>query len=269
MSSNQNSPQNRARRHVVGVLAAIVVTAMGSKAAHALGTKVWRRGGGGGGSSGGNDGQNCLLGGTSIMTVSGEVCVEDLKPGDLVVTASGKVLPVKWIGHQNYRKSGESWQENVTPIRVACHALDQRTPHRDLFLSPNHALYLHGVLIRVKDLVNDRSIAPVAPAGEAVDFYNIVLDTHEIILAEGAAVETHLLRDSNYEHFTNFVDYKRLYPAEQQVDMAPFAPVVGYEGGREHLKALIRMGVSPFVTMRDPVREAHERIAARAEERVG
>jgi hypothetical protein len=44
---------------------------------------------------------------------------------------------------------------------------------------------------------------------------------------------------------------------------------VGYEGGREHLKALLRLGVSRFVELRDPVQDAYEKIAARGRQLVG
>lgn len=200
------------------------------------------------------------------MTPTGEVRIEDVRIGDLVQTVRGEAVAVKWIGHQRYKKSSPTWNDSVIPIRISRHALDERTPHTDLYLSPNHSLFIDGVLIRVKELVNGVSIAPEVPAGrKMIEYYHIVLETHEVILAEGAPAETLLLRASNYESFTNFVEYKRLYPAEPAATMTPFAPIVGYEGGREHLKALLRLGASPFVQMHDPVQEAYERIAARAE----
>ncbi len=199
------------------------------------------------------------------MTSTGETCIEDLEIGDLVETVRGEALAVRWIGRRLYKKSGSSWNDSVMPIRVSRQALDQRTPHRDLYLSPNHALFVDGVLIRVKELVNGISIAPALPAQrEVIEYFQIVLDTHEVILAEGAPAETFLLRASNHENFTNFVEYERLYPAGSRPAMTPFAPIVGYEGGREHLKALLRMGVSRFIDVRDPVRNAYERIAERA-----
>lgn len=102
-----------------------------------------------------------------------------------------------------------------------------------------------------------------------IEYFNIMLDTHEVILAEGATAETFLLRTSNYESFTNFVEYERLYSADPRPSMTPFAPVVGYEGGREHLKALLHLGVSRFVELHDPVQDAYEKIAARAQQLVG
>jgi hypothetical protein len=268
MESNteRNSPKNRARRHFFGVAAAIGAAAAGtisSSPARAMGSKWWKKGGRDG--SGGSEGQNCFLRGTSIMTSRGEARIEDLKIGDLVETVRGKAAAVKWIGRHHYKKSGSSWHESVIPIRVSRHALDERTPHRDLYLSPNHALLIDGVLIRVKELVNGVSIAPELPAdGNVIEYFQIVLDTHEVIVAEGAFAETFLNRGSNYEHFTNFAEYKRLYPAEPPLAMLPFAPSVGYEGGRAHLKALLRLGVSPFVQVHDPIQFAYEKIAQRA-----
>ena len=46
--------------------------------------------------------------------------------------------------------------------------------------------------------------------------------------------------------------------------MIPYAPVLGYSGPRTHLKALLRLGVSQVVDVRDPIQVAYDRIAARA-----
>ncbi|WP_426131980.1 Hint domain-containing protein, partial [Pararhizobium sp. PWRC1-1] len=126
----------------------------------------------------------CFLRGTSITTPTGEVFIEDLHIGDRVETVGGNVRAVKWIGRQSYKRSGLSWNDSVVPIRIWRHALGHNTPHQDLYLSPGHALFIGGVLIRVKDLVNGTSIAP-APHRETIEYYQIVLDSHDVILAEG------------------------------------------------------------------------------------
>ncbi len=41
----------------------------------------------------------CFCAGTPILTDRGEVAVEHLQLGDRVVTASGKLRPIRWIGH--------------------------------------------------------------------------------------------------------------------------------------------------------------------------
>ncbi|CDL78306.1 conserved hypothetical protein [Brucella suis bv. 3 str. 686] len=136
---NGHSPRNRARRHFLGVAAAAAarVAILGalvssSLPARAMGNKWWHHGG---------HGSRCLLKGTLVTTPNGPVAVEKLCVGDLVTTVSGECLPIKWIGWQNYRAGEADWNESVMPIRVRRHALDGRTPHRDLYLSPNHAFH--------------------------------------------------------------------------------------------------------------------------------
>ncbi|WP_434710942.1 Hint domain-containing protein [Rhizobium sp. YTUHZ045] len=286
MSSTEDpkQPRNTARRHFLGVVAAAgarlagaaaMATAISISPAKAMGRR-WGRGGSGGhggpGGSGGpggrgghgGSGANCFLRGTAILTDCGERPVEDLSIGDRIALPDGSTRAVKWIGRQSFKKSGARWQKDVVPIRVCRHALDGHTPHSDLYLSPGHALYLNGILIQVKELVNGTTIAPVAPAADAsIDYYAVMLDTHEAILAEGAAAESFRLQDSNHENFCNFAEYQRLYGEERNV-MTPFAPLLG--GGWSHLKALLLLGVSPLVPIRDRFGNACEKIDAQARE---
>jgi hypothetical protein len=266
-------PASRARRHFLGLAAAtgakaaafgtLALTAFPT-AAHANKRKGnafgWDRGRGNP-----HGGAHCFLRGTAILTPASEVRIEHLKVGDLVETVRGHPLPIKWIGMHLFRKSRAHWHERVMPVRVSRHAIDARTPHADLYLSPDHALFLDGVLMPVKELVNGISIVPALPADtDVIEYFHILLDTHEAVLAEGVAAETCLLGHRGHEDFTNFIEYERLYGVEASAVMVPFAPLVGYESGREHLKALLRLGASPFITVPDPVQSAYERLAARA-----
>lgn len=262
---------NRARRHFLGLSAATGarLLAMGSlaatllpSAAQALGTKWWHKGGGDGG--GGNGGM-CFLAGTSIRTIAGEVCVEDLRIGDLVETVDGDAKAIKWIGYHTFRRSGRRWSKSVMPVRIARHALDEKSPHRDLYVSRGHALYIDGVLIQAADLVNGTSISQAVPEDvETLDYFHIGFKSHEGIFAEGAAAESLLLKDGNHEIFANFADYARLYPDDPQPAMVPFAPTVSY-GGREHLKALVRLAAPRFAPACGHAQRLYERIAERAE----
>jgi hypothetical protein len=224
----------------------------------------------GGGATGGvfpgRNGPPCFLRGTAIRTLSGEVPVEELQIGDLVETVNGATFPIKWIGRRTYKKSGSSWPENVMPIRIVRGALDEHTPHEDLYLSPQHALFLNGVLIPAKELVNGRSITPALPdEREEIEYFHIMLAGHEVILAEGAPAETFRPENSDHESFTNFIEYERRHPHEPWPAMMPFAPVIGTHSGREHLKALFRLGASRFVRIHHPLDEAYEQLAIRAE----
>jgi hypothetical protein len=282
-SNDPHMQRNLARRHFLGLATAatariaLAAAAMSSSSvAHAQGNAWWKTGGGhpgqghgqpgGQGQSGGSP--MCFLRGTSITTPTGEVFIEDLQIGDRVATVGGNVRAVKWIGRHSYKRSGPSWNDSVVPIRIWRHALGPNTPRQDLYLSPGHALFIGGVLIRVKDLVNGTSIAP-APHRETIEYYQIVLDSHDVILAEGVAAETFLLTSNNLEGFANFREFVRLYPGEQHRPMEPYAPIVGLASGREHLKALLPRSVRRAFKMREPVHAIYERIAARAGQMAG
>jgi hypothetical protein len=209
-------------------------------------------------------GHHCFLSGTHILTAHGEVPVEELTIGALVETLNGP-LPVKWIGRRRYKKvTSSSWQRSVAPIRVARFALHDQYPHRDLYLSPGHSLFVDGVLIPAKHLVNDRSVARAEMDDrEVIEYFHIELETHEVIFAEGAPAETLLVTDGR-EGFANFAEYERLNGSDARPAMKPFAPIFSY-GGRAELQGLLRLALSPVVDVRDPVQRARCRIAARAE----
>lgn len=266
---------NRARRHFLGLAAATgtrvaaigalaVTTILPPSVARAMGRKWWKKNGGGN-----EGGAMCFLRGTAIRTPAGETRIEDLEIGDLVETLRGQAMPVKWIGRRLYKRSGPSWNDRVAPVRIARHAIDAATPHRDLYLSPGHALFIDDVLIRAEDLVNGTTIARALPAdAETLEYFHIVLESHEAILAEGMPAESFLLKDDNHEGFVNFAEFARLYPDSAHRAMTPLAPVAGY-GGRAHLKALLRLAAGRSGPGRDRVHEVHDRIAARAEQMAG
>lgn len=274
MSSNKERQAqiNGARRHFLGLAAATgakvaalsalaATTVLPASIAQAMGSRWWKKD-----DHGGAD-PMCFLCGTSILTPAGEILIENLQIGDFVETVRGKTMAVKWIGRHLYKRNGPAWHASVIPIRIARHAIDYQTPHRDLYVSPGHALFIDGVLIRAKDLVNGISITAALPDHrEMIEYYHIVLDTHEAVVAEGAAAETFLLRANNHEAFTNFGEFTRRHPAGKNSVMTPFAPIVGLDSGREHLNALLPVGVRRIFQLRQPARNARERLAVRAEQ---
>ena len=213
-----------------------------------------------------NPQNSCLLKGTKISTPSGDRLVQDLRIGDEVQTLAGRKT-IKWIGYNKFTKEeGRAWHDSVMPIRVARFAIDDHTPHCDLYLSPWHCIFLNQALIPGMYLINEATIAQGTPSDmPAIEYYHIELDTHEVIYAEGALVESFIDDDSNRENFSNFVQYERLYGAEPQSKMTPFAPILRYRGRREELKGLVRSLISNVVDVRDPIQIAYDQLAQRAE----
>jgi hypothetical protein len=64
-------------------------------------------------------------------------------------------------------------------------------PHRDLVLSPDHAVFVDDVLIPVHLLVNGATVRRLPEAG-VVEYYHIELDSHDLLLAEGLPTESYL-----------------------------------------------------------------------------
>ena len=133
----------------------------------------------------------CFAAGTHILTEFGEIKVEDLRVDDLVRTVLGETAaPIIWIGRRDVDCARHPQPRKVWPVRVATGAFGPGRPHTDLFLSPDHALYVNEVLIPVKHLINGSTIVQV-PVGR-VTYYHLELPQHDVVLAEGLLAETFL-----------------------------------------------------------------------------
>jgi hypothetical protein len=152
---------------------------------------------------------SCFCAGTHIRTPDGETNVENLKIGDLVLTAGGKATPVRWIGT---RAVAVRFADplRALPIRIKAGALGGGLPVRDLLLSPDHAMYLDGVLIQAGALVNGSSIVREANMPDLFTYYHIETPDHSLILAEGAAAET-FIDNVDRMAFDNWGEHEAMY----------------------------------------------------------
>ncbi|MDR6955783.1 hypothetical protein J2X65_005166 [Ancylobacter sp. 3268] len=131
----------------------------------------------------------CFLAGTMISTPSGDVAIEALTAGDLVLTTEGAAKPVRWLARQTVSTVFANPQR-VLPIRIAAGALGAGLPCRDLFVSPDHALLLDGLLVQAGALVNGTTIVRHADMPQTFIYYHVELDDHSLIVAEGVPVES-------------------------------------------------------------------------------
>jgi Hint domain len=161
----------------------------------------------------------CFAAGTRIRAHRGEVAVEALRAGDLVILADGRTAPVRWIGHRSIDCRRHARPRAVWPVRVAAGALGVgppgvgppgvALPERELLLSPDHAIYLNGVLIPVRLLINHASIEQIQT--DRITYYHVELDRHDLLLAEGVATESYL-DTGNREMFENGGQPLALHP---------------------------------------------------------
>jgi hypothetical protein len=150
----------------------------------------------------------CFASGTRIETETGMAAVEDLRVGQRVVTGDGRLEPIIWIGSRQVNCRQHPKPVTVWPVRVNRGAFARHVPDRDLWLSPQHAVFLDGVLIPIKHLINSSTIAQVAV--DMVTYYHVELRQHDLLLAEGLPAESYLDTDDHADLAGG--DVVRLHP---------------------------------------------------------
>lgn len=130
----------------------------------------------------------CFATGTHIRTPRGDVRIEELAVGDLVVTATGEERPVRWIGRRRTDCASHHNPLEVMPVRIRAGAFGTNLPQADLLLSPGHRLYVNDALVHVDHLVNGWSIA--REFVDEITYWHVELDSHDALLAEGLPAET-------------------------------------------------------------------------------
>jgi hypothetical protein len=144
-----------------------------------------------------------------------------------VVTFSGEVKPIKWIGRRAYRQPFVGDSKDVVPILFKAGALGEGLPRRDLYVSPNHAMFIDDVLIPAGLLVNGVSVLR-CPEVDQVRYFHVELASHDVIFSEGVPAETFVDCDCR-GMFHNAAEFSKLYPADDSPAWAFCAPRV--EGG--------------------------------------
>ena len=163
----------------------------------------------------------CFTTGTQITTPKGETAVEMLQIGDLLRTADGRDVPVKWIGKQTVSTLFHP-AERLMPVRFAAGSLGDGLPREELTVTADHAMLVDGVLCQAGALVNGDTITrvPLGQMGTSYDIYHVETEDHEIILANGAATET-FIDSVSRRVFANFDEYLSLYGDESQMQELP------------------------------------------------
>jgi hypothetical protein len=167
----------------------------------------------------------CFMAGTMIRTPDGEVAVETLKRGDLVLTSDGLAQPVCWLGRQTVSTRFAD-PLRVLPVRIKAGALAENVPGRDLLLSPDHAVLVDGALIHAGALVNEVSILRETAVPEIFTYYHVELDDHSLVLAENTPAETFV---DNVERlaFDNWAEHEALYPEGKSIAELPYPRAKG------------------------------------------
>ena len=136
--------------------------------------------------------------GTLVLTSHGEVPVEDLQPGDMIIRADGKPVPLIWIGSSSFVPADTG---NRTPlVRFMADSLGSGRPSGFLTFGPI-ARILHTpsdmrgdatmkkLLTPVRELVDGVNIIEIAPP-TPVRLYHICVARHAAVKIGGLEIET-------------------------------------------------------------------------------
>ncbi|MFQ6549222.1 Hint domain-containing protein [Aestuariibius sp. 2305UL40-4] len=138
----------------------------------------------------------CLGYGSQIQTSEGWIAIEDLLPGDRVLTSDGIEARVTWIGTMNIVPRAPNQCEDMgTLTRLTEGCIGPCRPASDLLLGP-HARLLHrssdGTPLKLRparDQIDGETIVQVTPP-TPVQAFQISVGYHAAIIANGIDVET-------------------------------------------------------------------------------
>jgi Ca2+-binding RTX toxin-like protein len=174
----------------------------------------------------------CFTPGVMITTARGEVAVEDLLLGDLVLTRDGGLKPLRWIGSRRLGLADLIVNPALQPVRIGQGALGQGLPLRDTLVSPQHRMLIEGATPEMlfgeaEVLVAARHLTGLAGVEQllirSVTYIHVMFDAHEIIRANGCWTESFqpAARMLGEMDDAQRLEIEALFPELQQVE-APY-----------------------------------------------
>ncbi|WP_321572988.1 Hint domain-containing protein [Tabrizicola oligotrophica] len=171
--------------------------------------------------------------GTMITLATGaQKPIEDLRPGDRVLTRDHGGQPIRWIGRATLKAVGP-----FAPVVITSGSLGNAG---DLIVSQHHRMFLYQrerkaglptseLLVQAMHLVDGERV--FLREGGFVDYLSLVFDRHEIIYAEGVPAESLMVNDATVNRLPAelSVDVKARFPGLSQVQH------FGTEAGRQFL----------------------------------
>ena len=142
----------------------------------------------------------CFTAGTLIGTLLGPVRVEDLKAGDDVLTLDTGTQKIRWIGSTHRDSIDLAADPKLRPVRISAGALGEGLPAQDLLVSRQHRVLVRSpiaqrmfdsseVLLPAIKLIDLDGI-DIAEDVDAVEYFHILFDRHEIVCSNGAWSES-------------------------------------------------------------------------------
>lgn len=144
-----------------------------------------------------------LEGSASIRLPCGARRVENVRPGDLIVTRDNGLQPVRMVWTRTVSATELAADPSLAPVRLKPRAIGPMMPQRDLLLAGAHRVLVPGYrladipdsrccLIAARDIAEVSDVAFVDKSQDEITFYNLVFDDHQVFAANGLPVESYL-----------------------------------------------------------------------------
>lgn len=154
----------------------------------------------------------CFSAGTYITTDQGDIAVENLKQGQMVLTRDNGYQPVRWIGKRPM--SGRHLLDNphLKPVLVRQDTFGKGLPFADMKLSQNARVPLASAAhvhlgrekddrVSIKHMVNHGTVQAIDTLG--LSYVHVMFDQHEIISANGIWIEAFNVQDQSLRNVGN------------------------------------------------------------------
>lgn len=170
----------------------------------------------------------CLAKGTYVETPSGPHLIEALCTGDIVVTLDRGPQPIAHIVTETIEFRDHD--DRRKPILISQDALGEKVPTTDMIVSPQHRILLPSaqtgeeVLVPAVKLIKRRNIRRIK-GRKSETYYNLVLDHHNIIIANGCHVETMLITPCLLPKLRGM----HIQVTEKQANMSPARRLVRHD----------------------------------------
>jgi len=145
----------------------------------------------------------CFVRGTLIETEHGPMPVEQLPAGVKVLTVDGEFKPLRLPMSRKVQADEVAQNPKLAPVRIMAGALGNGMPKRDLLVSRQHRILVSSkicermfgesnVLIPAIRLTDLPGIF-VEPNHGSVEYFHLLFDCHEVVIAEGVPTESFFL----------------------------------------------------------------------------
>ncbi|MGJ8617158.1 MAG: Hint domain-containing protein, partial [Sulfitobacter sp.] len=135
----------------------------------------------------------CFTAGTRIATPQGDVMVENLNVGDLVVTIEHGARPVRWISKTELGGQSLFLPSRSKPVQINAGAMGNCDP---LLVSPQHCILMKDatqnrhVYVRAKHLALETPMARIVHTLRSITYVHVLLDQHASLVSNDIPSES-------------------------------------------------------------------------------